>query len=352
MIEFARGNLLEAQAEALVNTVNSVGVMGKGIALQFKQAFPKNYDEYRKAAKAGRVRPGRMFVFPTGKVTYPHYIINFPTKRHWKGKARLEDIESGLRALVEEIRRLKISSIAVPPLGCGNGGLAWRDVRPLMESALGQLSEVRVTIFEPAGAPAAADMPVATSRPNMTAGRAAVIALLHAYLQPGYRATMLEIEKLTYFLQIAGEPLKLQFAKGKYGPYAENLQFVLQRIEGHFIRGYGDRSRDASVRLLPGAFEEASAVLAASPPTLERLERVTHLIDGLETPYGLELLATVLWLSREDPRAASNVDDAIHGVQHWSPRKKQRFSEDHIRLAWERLHAGGWLPDPSEQVAS
>ena len=139
--------------EALVNTVNSVGYMGKGVALQFKQAFPENFTAYQKACRAKEVRPGKMFVFETGSMISPKYIINFPTKRHWRGNSRLEDIESGLSALIQEIKRLGIGSIAVPPLGCGLGGLDWKVVRPMIEKAFSDMPEVRVLLFEPAGAP-------------------------------------------------------------------------------------------------------------------------------------------------------------------------------------------------------
>jgi O-acetyl-ADP-ribose deacetylase (regulator of RNase III) len=146
MIEDARGNLLLADAEALVNTVNTVGYMGKGIALQFKQAYPQNFQAYAQAVKRGDMEPGRVLVYPTGFVTHPRFIINLPTKRHWRARSRIEDIESGLKALVEEIRRLGIRSIAIPPLGCGNGGLDWSDVRPRIVEALAQLPQFAANI--------------------------------------------------------------------------------------------------------------------------------------------------------------------------------------------------------------
>lgn len=149
MLESCSGNLLEADVEALVNTVNCVGVMGKGLALQFKQAFPDNFEEYRRACQSGEVKPGQMFIVPTGRLTNPCYIINFPTKRHWKNPSRIEDIETGLLALIETVKQLGIRSIAVPPLGCGNGGLAWSRVAPLIEAAFAQVPEVQVLIFEP-----------------------------------------------------------------------------------------------------------------------------------------------------------------------------------------------------------
>lgn len=179
MIEITRGNLLEAKDEAVVNTVNCVGYMGKGIALQFKKAFPENYKSYERACRAKKVRPGKMFVFETGSMFNPKYIINFPTKRHWRGKSRLEDIEVGLQSLVKELRKLEISSVAVPPLGCGHGGLDWGAVRSMIEKAFAELPEIRVLLFEPSGAPDARAMPVRTQRPRMTVARALLIRLMH-----------------------------------------------------------------------------------------------------------------------------------------------------------------------------
>ena len=168
MIELTTGNLLETNTEALVNTVNCVGVMGKGIALQFKQAYPDNFRAYEQACRAGEVQLGRMLTFSTGTLVNPKYIINFPTKRHWKGKSRIEDINRGLIALIDEVQRLEITSIAVPPLGCGNGGLNWSDVRPLIEAAFASLPHVRVLLYAPIGAPDAEAMPVRTTKPRVT----------------------------------------------------------------------------------------------------------------------------------------------------------------------------------------
>jgi len=152
MIVQGTGNLLEADVEALVNAVNCVGVMGKGIALQFKQTFPDNFKAYEKACKAGDVEPGKMFIVPTNRAQNPKFIVNFPTKRHWKGKSRIEDVESGLVALIRDVEELGIMSIAVPPLGCGLGGLEWSDVKPLIVQAFSVVPAVRVLLYEPAGA--------------------------------------------------------------------------------------------------------------------------------------------------------------------------------------------------------
>jgi O-acetyl-ADP-ribose deacetylase (regulator of RNase III) len=150
-MEFTEGDILRADTEAIVNTVNCAGSMGRGIAAQFKRAYPKNFKAYEAACKRKEIVPGRMFVFETGQLTNPRFIVNFPTKRHWRNASRVEDIESGLRALVDEVKRRGIKSIAIPPLGCGLGGLDWNYVRPLIECAFEALPEVRTVVFEPNG---------------------------------------------------------------------------------------------------------------------------------------------------------------------------------------------------------
>jgi O-acetyl-ADP-ribose deacetylase (regulator of RNase III) len=343
MIYKAEGDLLGTYAEALVNTVNTVGVMGKGIALQFKQAFPDNYKAYEAACKRGEVEPGKMFVFHRS-TSNPRIIINFPTKKHWRGKSKIGDIESGLRALIAVVKKEHIRSIALPPLGCGNGGLNWGDVRPRIERAFSEVPEVTVQLFYPEGAPKADDMKIATKLPSMTPSRAVILELLSRYALPGYRLTLLEIQKLAYFLQEAGEPLKLDFQKQRYGPYAENLHFVLQRMEGHFVRGYGDRSRDVSLDLYPEAVREAEQFLSADSDTHARLTRVSKLIEGYETPYGLELLSTVHWVAvHETPDAKRDPKSAISGVVSWNEHKRKTFTPERITSAWNRLLAEQWF---------
>lgn len=348
MIEVTSGNILEADAEALVNTVNCVGFMGKGIALQFKQAFPANFKAYEAACRARQVVPGRMFVFEIGRLMNPRYIINFPTKRHWREKSRIDDIHSGLKALIEEVSRLGIRSIAVPPLGCGLGGLEWGTVRPMIEAAFAERPSVRVLLFEPVGAPEANAMPVGTARPRMTAARALFIRLMDAYGTLAYSRTLLEVQKLAYFLQAAGEPLRLSYEAGLYGPFAANLNKVLEVMEGHFIRGYGDsQNPHAEIQLLPGAVEEAAHFLADKPESLARLKRVAELIEGFETPYGMELLATVHWVAHRggpnSDRIAADAVSAIEQVHAWNPRKRRVFKPQHIRTAWTQLQELGWM---------
>ena len=348
MIRIAGGNLLEAPVEALVNTVNCVGYMGKGIALQFKQAFPANFKAYETACKADAMIPGRMLVHDYGMLIQPRYIINFPTKRDWRGKSRMHDIEAGLTALVKEVRDRGIHSIAIPPLGCGLGGLDWTEVRPRIEAAFAPLTDVDVHLYAPTGAPAAKKMLVRTERPRMTPARALFIKLMETYAALDYSRTLLEVQKLAYFLQVAGEPLRLRYEAGSYGPYAHNLNKVMECLEGHYIRGYGDSQRpDAEIELLPGAVEAAEEFLDSNSESRHRLARVTELIEGFETPYGMELLATVHWVgvtgSREGSPPAQDLNGAVEMVHAWNPRKQQIFKAQHVRKAWDRLAALGWL---------
>jgi O-acetyl-ADP-ribose deacetylase (regulator of RNase III) len=339
MIEYKKGNLLESDAEALVNTVNCVGVMGKGIALQFKQAFPDNFKEYEKACKNNLVMPGKMFVFRTGSMFNPQYIINFPTKRHWKGKSRIEDIESGLIDFVEKIREYGIKSVAIPPLGCGNGGLDWNQVQPLIEASAKKVPNVLFMVYPPVGSPDPDKMRIGTEKPKLTRARALLLMLMNLYAAPGYKLSMLEIQKLAYFLQESGEDLKLRFVSAQYGPYADNLNHVLQRLEGHYIRGYGDRNRDAQIYLLPEVAKEAAEYLSQlnDVNTNKRLQDTKRIIEGYETPYGLELLATTDWIIKHHPDAKVDVKRAVEHFKAWNERKKRVFKEAHIEMAWKHL---------------
>jgi len=346
MITLTKGNLIEVDAEALVNSVNCEGYMGKGIALQFKKAFPENFKVYERACRVGEVQPGRMFVFPTGLMINPRYIINFPTKRKWRSKSRIEDIETGLKALAEEIRRRKITSIAVPPLGCGLGGLDWQDVKPLIERALAEIPEVQVSLFAPTGTPAAKAMPIRTKRPGLTLARALLVRLVGQYSELAYRLTLLEIQKLAYFLQEAGEPLRLRYVAHLYGPYAHNLNKVLEVLDGHFMQGYGDtQAPDAEIELMPGAIEEVERFLAKSRESQARLQRVAAVIDGFETPYGMELLSSVHWVAMHGTPRIANAEQAAHAVHDWNDRKRRMLRPEHIRVAWHRLQEQGWLGD-------
>jgi O-acetyl-ADP-ribose deacetylase (regulator of RNase III) len=361
MIIISHGNLLTADAEALVNTVNTVGVMGKGIALQFKRAYPANYAAYRAACAAQEVRLGRMHVFDSARLGPRRYVINFPTKGHWRSASKIADIRAGLTDLVRVVRERGISSVALPALGCGNGGLDWAEVRPLIEQAFADLPDIRVLLFPPEGAPAPSDMPVATPRPPLTPGRATLLRAVESYLEqaralePREGVTTLEIQKLAYFLQTFGEPLRLSFVRGRYGPYAEGLNHVLDLLEGHYLVGFGDRSARVEelrpIHLTEGTSEAVTAWFASSPqPVPAAIGRLAELVRGFESPYSLELLATVHYAAQTAP-PTHHLDELIERVRAWSGRKARLFTPSHVSTAYDRLRSHGLLPSMATSPA-
>ncbi|MER6782728.1 MULTISPECIES: macro domain-containing protein [unclassified Streptomyces] len=357
MIEEVHGNLLNAEVDALVNTVNTVGVMGKGVALQFKQAFPENFKFYKAACEHGEFSLGEVLVFDSGKLGSQRYIVNFPTKGHWRSRSKLRDVDSALSALVQAIKEYRIQTIAIPALGCGNGGLDWPEVRALVYEKLSHIEGIRVLLYPPQGAPAAASMKVATKRPRMSHGRAALIGLMGRYAEARVfedpdapsGASLLEIQKLMYLLQESGEPLRLAYEKGRYGPYAENLNHVLQAVEGHYLRGFGDRTASVlkldPLEILPGARDEAEALLSTALETRSRCDSVIEATEGFQSAYGLELLATVHWAAKtEGLRAGDDLKQVVEVVHEWSRRKKFLFTEPHIARAWRRLIESRLVP--------
>ena len=361
MIEQGQGNLLTSEVDALVNTVNTVGVMGKGIALQFKRAFPANFRAYHAACARGEIRLGRVWPFDTGKLGPRRYILNFPTKHHWRNASQLSDIAAGLDSLVSAVQEHHIESLAIPALGCGNGGLDWADVLPLIEHACSRMPGVRAVVFAPEGAPAAASMPNATPRPALTASRALLLTAISRYL---HRAAThesregiseLEIQKLAYFLQQLGSPLRLEFVRGTYGPYSIGLSRVLDVLEGHYLSGIGDRSTAVSdlvpVTLLPDSAEAAEATLAEQSHERLTLNALLSLVDGFETPYSLELLATVHYAAVQEP-ATADPEVIAQRVSQWSIRKARMFTDSHIRLAARHLGEQELLPSTTKQTAA
>lgn len=304
MIEFKTGNIFESDAEDLVNTVNCVGVMGRGIALQFKNKYPENFKAYQQACKQELLKPGKVFVFETEQIVLPKWIVNFPTKRHWRGKNRIEDIKSGLIDLANFIQEKNIHFIAIPPLGASLGELDWNEVRLRIEKALSHIENVSIVVCETNGTPETTQINYSTKVPEMTPGRAALIELMNRYLKGWLDPyiSLLEVHKLVYFMQESGENLRLKYVKHHYGPYAENLRHVLKSIEGYFISGYADGGDipNKPLKLVPGSVEEAQQFLSKHADSYAHFDRVTELVDGFESSYGLELLATVHWLAKKE----------------------------------------------------
>lgn len=351
MIRYTTGNILESDAEALVNTVNTVGVMGKGVALMFKEAFPENYDAYRAACTSGEVRIGRMFVHARNAVMGPKWVINFPTKEHWRAKSRMEWIREGLVDLVRVVRDLDIRSIAVPPLGAGQGGLEWAAVRREIDSALSPLEAVEVVVFEPTAK--YQNVSKRKGVEKLTPARALVAELVRRYWVLGIECSLLEIQTLAWFLErtiaLSGlpNPLDLRFTADRYGPYAERLKHLLDSLDGSYLHG-DKRLADAGpldvIRFQDQKRERVATYLASAEarPYVAALARTSDLIDGFESPLGMELLATVDWLvyrqgcepTREGIRSCLT---AWPGGESAGARKRRLFGDPLIQAALDRL---------------
>jgi O-acetyl-ADP-ribose deacetylase (regulator of RNase III) len=351
MIRFTRGNVLEADVEALVNTVNTVGVMGKGIALMFKEAYPENFRLYAAACKQGEVQIGRMFVTRRDELVGPRWVINFPTKQHWREPSHLDWIETGLADLRRIITENGISSIAVPPLGAGNGGLDWRDVRPLIAAALGDIEGVDVLVYEPTHE--YLNVAKRSGVEALTPARALVAELVRRYSVLGIECSLLEIQKLAWFLERSIErrgienPLKLQFAADKYGPYANRLVHLLNDLDGtylHCTKRIGDATPLDAIWFDEAKKERVEAYLGSPEAKRFRtaLEESAAIIEEFESPLGMELLATVDWLLAREG-VAPTTDAVLAGLRRWpggpkaAERKLRLFDERLIGLALERL---------------
>lgn len=348
MITFTQGNLLEARAEALVNTVNTVGVMGKGIALMFKERFTENYRRYAQACKAGEVHVGHMFVTETNELDGPRWIINFPTKQHWRGNSKAEWITDGLQDLRRFLIEKSVASIAIPPLGAGNGGLDWSLVRPEIEAALVGL-DTDILVFEPTQK--YQNVAKRSGVEKLTPARALIAELVRRYWVLGMECSLLEIQKLAWFLERKIEesglkPLDLRFAPHKYGPYAERLRHLLEGLDGSYLHS-DKRIADADpldVIWFDDArktFLQAYLKSEAKDYTVA-LEATAALIDGFESPYGMELLATTDWLLTQDG-IAPTIPAVREGLRSWrggrdaAERKLRLFDDRSLGIALARL---------------
>jgi len=350
MITFTQGNLLEARAEALVNTVNTVGVMGKGIALMFKERFAENFRRYAAACKAKEVQTGKMFVTKVQELDGPHWIVNFPTKQHWRGRSRMEWVVEGLQDLRRFLIEQQVNSIAIPPLGAGNGGLEWADVREQIERALGDL-DIDILVFEPTKQYQNVAKRVGVEK--LTPARALIAELVRRYWVLGMECSLLEIQKLAWFLERAIErynpndnPLDLKFVAHKYGPYANRLDHLLNNLDGSYLHSE-KRISDADPLDVIWFDDERKAFvqtyLKSEAKDYKRaLESTAALIDGFESPFGMELLATVDWLLAREG-VAPNVPALREGLRHWrggpdaAARKDRLFDDRVLGIALERL---------------
>ncbi len=347
MINYTKGDLLSSHAQAFVNTVNTVGVMGKGIALHFKEMFPYNFSVYAEACKKGELMPGRMLVVKDSNMALgEHIIINFPTKVHWRQPSKYEYIEAGLKDLVRVIAEYEITSIAIPPLGCGNGRLDWAVVKSMIEWALSSLEGVEISVYEPSS-----EVSVMLARQSrnasahLTPARAMLLYAMFCYEIHDERCSLFVANKLSFFYQLLGEKefAKMPFKARYYGPYSVSVGHMLNAVNGKYIHGLEqmDKKPFEVLSLDYGRKAEVGEFVhnRLSQEQIEHIKQLLKLIDGYESAYALEVLASVAFVRREHP--GIGVDDTIREIQNWSTRKKNLFKREHIQAAYEHLNS--WM---------
>ncbi len=338
MFNIEETNILNVRAEVLVNSVNLKGVMGKGIALSFKNAFPENYKFYRKACESGEIKIGKIFVTETGQL-FPKYIINFPTKKHWRFPSKYEYIEEGLKDLVRWIKKTDVSSIAIPPLGSGNGKLNWVRVKIMIIDYLEEFKEkLDITIIEPSKK-FETEIEIKSVKPHLTPARAMLLYLMNKYKVLGYEVNLLVAQKLCYFLQRLGEPLNLRYEKGYYGPFAPNLRPLLNILNNHYFR-FNVKSNKPStiIKNVHLKFDEVEEYVNfnLNVEQKKRLNQTIEFITGFETPFGLELLGTIDFILREKKKVVHS-KEILDELKDWTRRKEILFKPAYIEAAKNNL---------------
>ncbi|MGA2296517.1 MAG: macro domain-containing protein [FCB group bacterium] len=335
MLNFKKGNIVKCEAEAIVNSVNTLGVMGKGIALAFKDAFPENFKIYEKACKEGTINIGKLLITDTGKL-FPKYIINFPTKTNWRFPSKYEYIEKGLDDLIRIIKEKNIKSIAIPPLGAGNGKLAWDKVKNIISEYLKNISnDIDIIIFEPGFN----DQHIQNEKQlELTPARAIFIYLLKNYQILGYEINLLVAQKIAYFIQRLGEDLNLSFEKGTYGPYSHQLTHLMKLLNYAYIK-YNENSSSPNtiVEIYSHKYPDVENYIdkELNKEQKKRARKLIEFIEGFESPFGLEVLATVDFISKETKK--KKLQDIQSEIYNWTKRKREIMKPHHIEIAFDRL---------------
>ncbi len=343
MLREITGNISESQADALVNTVNTVGVMGKGVALQFKKEFPNNFKAYQKACKEGRVEIGKMFVFEdVSLLRGKKLIINFPTKQDWRKPSEYEYIERGLEDLVEVIKTYRLKSVAIPPLGAGNGGLEWSRVRALIERRLSNV-ECDIWLYQPN-----ADVKEALSkeRAKLTPARAMLLFVLFDLARNGEFVSEFACEKICYFLQRFGaeRAFKLAFKAEAYGPYSGKVRHILFALNGSYITGYSDKNRKPfeALGLIMDAEQDVLDYLRQRPEQLAIAEKTKSFLSGFYSSFALELLSSIDFIAQSEGRY--DYETILLKLQEWNSRKRSLFAkETFVQKAIEHLKSASLI---------
>lgn len=325
MIKYVTGNILDSEAEALMNTVNTDGIMGKGIALQFKKAFPTNFKLYQQACKDKIVYIGKLFVTKDNNITSgTKYIINFPTKQSWRKPSEYSFIESGLDDLLRVLEVNNIKSIAIPPLGAGNGGLEWERVKKIIERKLSN-SNIDILVYEPN---AIIKEHLKTERIKLTDARALLLYVLYDLVKNGEYVSEFSSEKICYFLQRLGAKkyFKLSFIPNFYGPYSGKVKYVLNILNGSYIMGYSDMDKKPfePLTLVADGYDDVKKHIENDAVLFDIANKTTEFLNGFYSDFALELLSSLDFLSLE--HKTTDINELTQKLESWSDRKRSLFS--------------------------
>lgn len=343
MITYTTGNLFLSSAEALVNTVNTVGTMGKGIALQFKDLFPHNFKIYADNCKNGNVNIGKMLVVKDSNPEYgSKLIINFPTKKHWRNPSKYEYISEGLKDLRRVIIDNNIRSIAIPPLGCGNGGLNWEIVKTWIENELSNLADINIFVYQPV-TDKNIRQDIVHKEATLNPMRAMLLYAMFYYETLGEYCSLFVANKLAYLFQILGESSfsRLKFKPHYYGPYCSQVGYILREVNGSYIRGLEQmmpKPFDA-IDLQYDKKQEVSNYIRTNldDNQTQCLKILIKLISGYQSALSLEILASVAFIRYNNPNIG--VQQTIAEIQNWSPRKKHLFKDKYIDIVYQHLNS-------------
>lgn len=336
MIHYTKGDILDSHASALVNTVNLMGIMGKGIALQFKKRFPNNYKEYQKACKENRIGIGKLFVTKESTMFGEQYIINFPTKTDWRKSSEYLYIEEGLTDLIRIINEFGIQSISIPPLGAGNGGLNWERVKRIIEQRLSHLA-IDIYLYEPS---TTIIEKLKAERVSLTPARALLLYILFDLVRHGEYVSEFSSEKICYFLQRFGAShlFNLKFEPRYYGPYSGKVRYVLNALNGSYLMGYSDMSKKPfeSLLLIPDTYEEVKSVVESNCAYKEIAQNTQAFLSGYYSDFALELLSSVDYILCQNGNISE--EEIYKALASWSNRKKDLFKDQkYIRIAKNHL---------------
>ncbi len=325
MIKYIKGNILESNAQALINTVNTVGIMGKGIALQFKKAYLSNFKAYAEACKRKEIDVGKLFVTHDSNLSSGEkMIINFPTKKDWRKPSEYSYIESGLDNLVKIIEEKQIKSVAIPPLGAGSGGLEWEKVKKIIEQKLSYLN-IEIFIYEPT---VQIKEHLKKERVKLTDARALLLYVLYDLVKNGEYVSEFSSEKICYFLQRFGAKkyFKLKYEPNFYGPYSGKVRFVLNILNGSYVMGFSDMNKKPfePLTIVADGYDTVKKHIQDKQELLVIAKKTTNFLNGFYSDFALELLSSIDYITSKNQTFEKGI--ISRELEEWSNRKRSMFS--------------------------